>query len=190
MPTSAQTLPRLTMTAQAFENFAEQPENADKLLELIGGEVVEVPINGYASMIAVRCVGAVARFADAVSGGYVTGEAGGYQIGKDRYIPNGAFVAYARQQAPARHGYNPIASDLAVEIDFPSTYQSQEQLRIKIANYLAAGTTVWVVYPHLQRIEVYAPGQPVKILNSGDVLEGDPVLPGFRLALREVFPAE
>ena len=39
------------LTVEDFDQLIELPENADKLLEFIGGEVVEVPSNAYASKI-------------------------------------------------------------------------------------------------------------------------------------------
>ena len=37
------------LTVKQFDEFAALPENDDKLFEFIGGEVVEVPSNPYAS---------------------------------------------------------------------------------------------------------------------------------------------
>ncbi|GIK67632.1 MAG: hypothetical protein BroJett018_54260 [Chloroflexota bacterium] len=35
--------------------------------------------------------------------------------------------------------------------------------------------------------QVYRPGQPVQTLNINDSLSGDEILPGFTLALKDVF---
>ena len=40
------------LTVQEFERLAEQPENRDKRLEYIGGDVIEVVSNNYSSEIA------------------------------------------------------------------------------------------------------------------------------------------
>lgn len=176
------------LTAEAFDLFAELPQNADKLLELIGGEIVEVPSNTFASLISARILGFLFIYLLQNDIGYVTGEAGGYMVSGERYAPDVAFISKARQPEVAKQGYNPNPPDLAVEVDFPSTYPSQEQLRIKIANYLAAGTVVWVVYPHNQKVEIYVPGKPVKILDINGIIDGEPVLPGFKLAVKDIFP--
>jgi Uma2 family endonuclease len=176
------------LTAEAFDVFAELPQNADKLLEFIGGEIVEVPSNPYASKISSRINRFVGTFVDENDLGHITGEAGGYIVSGERYAPDVAFISKVRQPELAQKGYNPNPPDLAVEVDFPSTYESQEQLRIKIANYLAAGTVVWVVYPHNQKVEIYVPGKPVKILDINGIIDGEPVLPGFKLAVKEIFP--
>ncbi len=88
----------------------------------------------------------------------------------------------------AQRGYNPNPPDLAVEVDFPSTETSRDTLRIKIGNYLAAGTVVWVVNVEPKLVEVYAPGQPVKLLGVDDTLDGGDVLPGFTLSVKDIFP--
>src|SRR5688572_6683905 len=109
-----------------FERFVEMPENADRLFELIGGEIVEVEVNVFASAIAMKIGFNVYQFLPQ-SGikGHVTGEAGGYQVWGERYIPNVAYISALKQPELAREGYNPKPPDLAVEVDFPSTYESQ-----------------------------------------------------------------
>ena len=81
----------------------------------------------------------------------------------------------------------PMPVEEAVEVDFPSTLASQRKLRTKIASYLAAGTLLWVVYPETFEVEVYAPGQLMRLFGIDDILDGGDVLPGFRLAAREIF---
>jgi Uma2 family endonuclease len=178
------------MTVEAFDEFAELPENADKLLEYIAGEVVEVPSNAYASEISGVVFGELYIFLKGKNWGHLMGEAGGYMVSGERYAPDVAFISKAKQMELARKGYNPNPPDLAVEVDSPSTLESQENLGVKVVNYLAAGTVVWVFKPEKKRVEVYVPGQPVRILGVDDVLEGGDVLPGFTLAIKDIFRDE
>jgi Uma2 family endonuclease len=60
-------------------------------------------------------------------------------------------------------------------------------LELKLNNYLLAGTIVWVVNPVKQTVEVYEPGQPSRVLRSGETLEGGQLLPGFKLAVKAIF---
>src|SRR3990172_13302498 len=123
------------LTVEEFDQFAELPENADKLFEYIGGEVVEVPSNPYASAIGYNIGFFVKLYLrEHGIGGQVTGEAGGYMISGERYAPDVAFISSVRQAELAQEDYNPNPPDLAVEVDFPSTYKSQENLRVKVAN--------------------------------------------------------
>lgn len=175
------------VTVEEFDRFVELPENADRLFEYLGGEIVEVPSTPYASYIAGRILRRVAAFVEEHHLGYTTGEAGGYVVSGEKYAPDVGYISTARQPKLAEEGYNPTPPDLAVEVDFPSTYQSQKSLRTKVVNYLAAGTLVWLVLPEAKEVEVYAPGQPKKTVGLDGALDGGHVLPGFRLAVKDVF---
>lgn len=47
---------------------------------------------------------------------------------------------------------------------------------------------VWLVYPEAKEVEVYRPGQPVQIISAAGTLDGGEVLPGFTLAVKDIFP--
>jgi Uma2 family endonuclease len=175
------------VTVEDFEQFVEQPENADKLFEYIGGEIVEVPSNAVASKYSQIIAGEIYIFMKGKDLGHLTGEAGGYMVAGERYAPDVAFISKNRQPELAEEGYNPNAPDLAVEVDYPSTYQSQKKLFTKIVNYLAAGTLVWLVIPEAKEVEIYAPGQPKQVAGINDILDGGNVLPGFKLAVKDIF---
>lgn len=172
-------------TASEFDEFVDLAENADRLFELIGGEIVEVPSNPYSSKIASRINRYLGAYVDDNDLGHVTGEAGGYIVAGERYAPDVAFISKERQPDLPQHGYNPNPPNLAVEVVSPT--DTDKRLRIKIANYLAAGTIVWVVYPETQEVEVYHPGMPVKILDTDDVLTADDILPDFKLPIKDMF---
>jgi Uma2 family endonuclease len=78
------------------------------------------------------------------------------------------------------------APDLAVEVLSPSNRAGA--IRDKVADYLAAGCSlVWVVDPRRRRVSVHEPGKATSFLEIPDTLDGAPVLPGFRLALVDLF---
>ncbi len=178
--------PVKALSVEAFDQFVQLPENAEKLFEYIGGEVIEVPSNPLASKISSILLGELYSFLRDKDLGHLTGEAGGYIVSGERYAPDVA-ISKARQSELPAEGYNPQPPDLAVEVDLPSTYQSQRQLRIKVANYLAAGTQVWLILPEVRQAEVYAPNQPVRRLSEKDTLEGSGVLAGFSLPMTRLF---
>ncbi len=174
------------ITVEEFERLALQPENADRRLEFVGGEISEVVSNSYSSLVAARINGFLFVYLLHNPIGYLTGADGGYQIGDERYIPDVAFVAKARQPEPSHETYNPLAPDLAVEVISPS--DDLNALRVKVVNYLAAGTMVWVVRPEAKSVEVYAPGQPVRRVSADGTLDGGEVLPGLALPVKDIFP--
>ncbi|MBN2305584.1 MAG: Uma2 family endonuclease [Anaerolineae bacterium] len=119
------------------------------------------------------------------TGGVTTGADGGYEIPGERYIPDVAYVSAARQSEPSENAYGPIPPDLAVEVLSPSN--TAHEMRIKIVNYLSVNTTVWVVDPDRRVVEVYVPGQPVRTLAANATLDGGDLLPGFALAVGDIF---
>ncbi len=177
-------------TVEGFDQFVMLPENAEKLFEYIGGEIVEVPSNPYVSAIAMLIGSLMLVFVRERKLGHVTGEAGGYRVAGERYAPDVAFISYIKQPELFKQGYNPNPPDLAVEVISSDRADELHTLRIKVTNYLSVGTVVWVVKPEDKQIEVYTPGQPVKIHRENDTLDGGAVLPGFTLKVAEIFPQE
>ena len=176
------------ITAEDFETFINLPENADKLFEYVGGEIVVSPSNPYSSYLASRINRYLMAFVEEHDLGFVTGEAGGFMVSGERYAPDVAYISKERQPELVREGYNPNPPQLAVEVI--SLSDSDQKLRIKLANFLAAGTLVWVIYPETESVEVYTPGQPVQILSVGDTLDAGNVLSGFTLMISTIFPSK
>lgn len=176
------------MTVEEFDRFVTLPENADRLFEYIGGEVVEVVSNQRSSSIGYWLgvfIGMYLLQHDV--GRVVTGADGGYMIAGERYIPDLAFVSRTRQSEPSDKAYSPITPDLAAEVLSPSN--SAHDMRVKVVNYLSVGTTVWVIDPDRKLVEVYEPGQAVKKIGIEGTLDGDSVLPGFSVAVKDIFRA-
>jgi Uma2 family endonuclease len=96
------------------------------------------------------------------------------------------FIRAARIPAEKITGYFPGPPDLAVEVLSPS--DRFREVMLKVRDYLEAGTPlVWALDPQSRVTAVFRPGQPVRFLDEGGVLEGEDVLPGLALPLREVF---
>jgi Uma2 family endonuclease len=177
---------RIRVTLEEFDDYINRPENVDRLFEYIGGEIVEVVANNYSSEVAARLLIKIGGHVLSNNLGRVTGADGGYIVSGEKYIPDVAFISFAKQPEPSHEAYNPNAPDLAVEVLSPSN--SEEQMLVKVANYLAAGTVVWRVKPVEKEVIVLAPGKPAKTLTINDTLDGGDVLPGFKLAVRDIFP--
>jgi Uma2 family endonuclease len=80
----------------------------------------------------------------------------------------------------------PWPPDIHIEIISPKQGLSEadERLRHSTSQGCAIG---WLVHPYRRKISVYRPDQAPIELSADDVLVGDPVLPGFRLPVSEVF---
>ena len=85
-----------------------------------------------------------------------------------------------------RDRFAPICPDFVIELRSPSDRLAT--LQAKLAEYLASGSRLgWLLDPPTRQVYVYRPGAPVERLEGPDVVSGDPVLPGFRLDLREIW---
>ncbi len=101
----------------------------------------------------------------------------------------GYYVAARRALISDRNKPIPFAPDLAAEVASPD--QTQADMDAKAVTYLEGGTRlVWVVWPEREEIDVWRAGgteRPALTLTMGDVLSGEDVVPGFTLAVDEVF---
>ncbi|MFN8529280.1 MAG: Uma2 family endonuclease [Anaerolineae bacterium] len=174
------------VTIEDFEAFSSRPENADRIFELINGEIIEVPSDLEASKIAHHIGHLLAEFLKDHDLGTFTGDTVGYAIHKDRYMPDVAFMAHPK--GPCTAWFNPEPPDLVVEVDYPSTLKSRRVLSVKIAHYLLAGIVVWAVYPDERSVDVFAPGHEVITLDENGTLDGGSMLPGFTLPVSKIFP--
>lgn len=104
--------------------------------------------------------------------------------------PDIAFVRRDRVVAvESRRGYFPGAPDLAVEVVSPNDrYTDVDE---KVAEWLEHGTRmVLVVNPRRKSVAVHRPGQPTRTLTLDDAIDGEDVVPGWRLPLQELFADE
>ena len=78
-----------------------------------------------------------------------------------------------------------IPPDLHVEVVSPDRHKKKN--REKLAHSTANGCRLgWLIDPYRKTVEVYRDGKAERLPDDG-VLEGEPVLPGLRLPVAEVF---
>lgn len=80
----------------------------------------------------------------------------------------------------------PWPPDIHVEIVSPDqpVKRCREKLEFSTANGCPLG---WLIDPIRRTVHVYRPGQAPERLPDDGVLEGEPVLPGYRLPVAELF---
>ena len=182
---------RLRMTANAFEVWLAQSENAEKRYELIEGKVFEMALSSQLpTLISTALIVALGSFVKAHNLGVVTNPEGGFRLSDDDiFAPDVAFIARERIAAIKQRGFFTIPPDLAVEVLSPS--DSVRLVQRKAVRYLALGVReVWLIYPQEQSAEVYRPlqkGFHVLPIGIDQSLEGGSILPEFSLPLRAVF---
>jgi Uma2 family endonuclease len=104
--------------------------------------------------------------------------------------PDVAFVRRDRlPSGDAARGYFRGAPDLAVEVISPNDLYTE--VDENVAEWLEHGTRlVFVVNPRRRTVAVHRPGQPVAVLGINDTLDAGDVVPGWSLALRDLFDQE
>ena len=81
----------------------------------------------------------------------------------------------------------PGAPDLAVEVLSPS--DRFVDVLEKTQDYLDAGTLmVWAIDPIGRSAAIFRPDHPPRLLREDGVLDGEDVVPGFSLTLRDILP--
>lgn len=173
------------VTVTEFEAMLQQPEYQDRRLELIDGEVVETMPTEEHGMIIIAIGTYLQMYALRHRLGRVSTDAR-HRAGDDTYNDRRPDVSVRVGDNPVvRKGYVMGMPDLAVEVQSPD--DSLRNLREKARYYLANGSRlVWIVIPAKQLVEVYTNDED-RILTADDTLDGGEVLPGFSLAVRDIF---
>jgi len=176
-------------TVEEFEAFLARPENEDRLFELIDGEIVEKMPTQLHAAIVFLIVGHLFVYFQQNPIGWALPEAR-YGKPKDKHnsrIPN-ISVIIGRDRPLVDRGAAPYIPDLAIEIQSPD--DSLKKMRQKAEYYLAnSAKMVWLVYTQKRAIIVLTPDDE-ELLQLDDILDGGDVLPGFKLAVRDIFPQQ
>ena len=164
-------------------------EREGVLCELVDGVLVEKPMGSPESYLTLKLARLLGNYVEEHDLGYLLGAVGMTRLFPRLVrLPDISFTSWDR--APAREGpseaITTIIPNLVVEVFSPGN--TEEELKIKRREYFRAGVElVWQVYRNVRTVCVYASGKKPKVLGENDVLTGDPVLPGLRLKLSDLF---
>jgi Uma2 family endonuclease len=181
----------MATTAQLYtaEDLMRMP--TDEPWELWDGELMQVPGAGFDASDLAQWIGMlIGLYVRPRRLGRVTGADGTYILipaPQTVVVPDVAFVRWDRlPERGERQGYFPVPPDLAVEVVSPT--DEPGDIARKQDLYRRAGVPlVWWVYPTRRSVVVFRDGQPVAEVGEDGELDGDPVLPGFRLSVFEIF---
>jgi Uma2 family endonuclease len=179
-----------TVEILTIEEFMELPEEDGYRLELVRGHLVREPGPGPRhGLILVTLSRTLDSFARERGLGYTLGDAG-FVLGLEPPTVRIPDISFVRRERVPPEGLSEtfwrMAPDIAVEILSPSN--SAGAIQEKVLEYLSAGAClVWVVDPKTESVTAYRPSGDIRLLRGNDVLDGEDVLPGFRLALPDLF---
>jgi Uma2 family endonuclease len=172
------------------EELLRMPEDGFRY-ELVGGELRKMtPAGGRHGRIAHEAGRSLGNHVAAHDLGAVYAAETGFKLATDPdtvRAPDVSFVRKERAEAMRDlEGYLPGAPDLAIEVISPG--DSFSEVEEKVLEWLDAGTRMVVVMnPRRRTATVYRSREKIRVLNEDDVLDGADVVPGWRLALRELF---
>jgi Uma2 family endonuclease len=165
--------------------------DGDRLFEVVRGRRVEKTMGLVQNRIAAILYGFLAPFCRQHNLGHVDIEAP-FSIpnsGNDRK-PDVAFVSFqkwAKERPLPDVNAWPIAPDLAVEVVSPSD-RAFDVLE-KVHEYFNGGVQqVWQIYSNVKQAWIYASPSKIRIHTTSDMLCGDPIVPGFQIAVADLFP--
>jgi Uma2 family endonuclease len=169
--------------------------DAAKFYEVVDGKiVVNPPMGARESILASYLLVLISPIARSNRLGWVVNETL-FMIDPARKLkrrPDVAFVSAERWslklQVPASETWD-VVPDLTVEVISESN--SANAVARKIDEYFKAGVrAVWVIYPSTNKIYVYDSPTQVRILQLGDELNGEGIIPGFHVPLSALFAPE
>jgi len=168
----------------------------DKRVEIIDGEIVEMPAAGMMHHIV---GGNIYRILDP----FVTGHGLGAVFFdgltylmfsntkrlKDSFVPDVSFIRTENilGEIDLSKPY-PGISDLAIEVISPS--ENADDVQTKIRTYLDKGTEqVWVAYPTTKEVYQYRDDKnpEIRICRDGEKMDVESLFPGLQLTLEMIF---
>lgn len=159
-----------------------------RLLELVEGTLVEKAVGQYESQLAVILSYYLFDFLKKQPLGILLGADAGHRLeaGLVR-MPDVGFISRPRlKELKKRPAVVPFAPDLAVEVISPGN--TSKEMDRKLVEYFDAGVKlVWYVYPETETVLVYRHIDQPRELTIDDMLDGEDILPGFQLSIREWF---
>jgi Uma2 family endonuclease len=176
------------------EEFLALPDNGTERW-LIAGELREKPLtvrNRFHSKAMANTSKFLGNWRDQLPeprGDVLCGEAG-VQLSRNPDSTFGIDVMYVSPEVTARQSDETTLIDglplLAVEILSPN--DTVEEIHEKVNEFLTAGVAlVWVINPYDHTVTIYRPKSVPTLVNESQELIGDPVLPGFRVPVADLF---
>lgn len=166
--------------------------------ELIGGRIMRLMASGHLpAAVAEEIFVSLRVHQKSSKRGVAHADGVGYAVpelpsGRESFSPD---ASYYEGPLPAdRMRFIDGAPTFAAEVRSENDYgaAAEAEMEAKRTDYFAAGTlVVWDVDPRAETVAAYqasAPTQPV-IFHRGDIADAEPAVPGWRMAVDEIFGA-
>ena len=182
----------MAITVKAFtaEDLLRMPDDGYRY-ELIHGELRKMaPAGQEHGRIAAILTSSLLQYVTLDRLGIVYAAETGFKLASNPDHVRAPDVAFVRQERIDQigniQGYWPGAPDLAVEVVSPS--DAYADVEDKVLDWLMAGARmVIVVNPKKRAVTVYRSLTEIKVLTEDGRLDGEDVVPGWRMAVKDLF---
>ena len=174
----------MSLTVKELEEI--QIAYPDYRMELVEGNIIIMSPSGYESEeVGTEFARILGNWVRPRKLGRITGSSAGFKLpNSDLRAPDVSFVRADRLKH-STEDYAELVPDLVVEVK--SKTDSLDKLRKKIQEFINLGSQIGIlINPKIRTVEVSRFGETV-ILKDGDILTLPDLLPGFEVAISEIW---
>jgi Uma2 family endonuclease len=163
----------------------------ERSYEIVNGQEVELPpMSAFESLLSFR----IAKELDDAAEDRGLGQAVMemlFRFGPNRpqRKPDAAYVSFQRwprQRRVPRQNAWAVVPELIVEVISPS--DNADAVIDRVTEFFGSGVSmVWVVWPTVKQVYIYTSPTQVRIIEVGGELDAEPLLPGWRWPVAELF---
>jgi len=164
--------------------------------ELIGGRIVRFMASGHLpSVVAGEIFASLRLYVKTTKRGVAYPDGIGFAVpelpsGRESFSPDASY--YTGTLPANRMRFIEGPPDFAVEVRSENDYgnAAEAEMAAKRMDYFAAGTlVVWDVDPQAETVTLYRANDPTQptIYQRGDTAEAEPAVPGWQLAVDDLF---
>lgn len=180
----------LDLTDERFFELCQ--DNRDLRLELTAeGELVVMgPATSETGWRNAKITFRLCQWAEQDGTGLCFDSSAGFTLPKGAKVsPDASWIRKERYEAlteEERDRFAPICPDFVVELR--SKTDRLSRLQARMVEYVENGAQLgWLIDRTARRVYVYRLGEEVETLDAPETVTGDPLLPGFRLQLEELW---
>ena len=164
----------------------------DGKAELINGRIVPMPTGHLSAVVAGEIFASLREHVRKIGRGVAYPDGVGFAqrppmpSGRESFSPDASY--YTGPLPINRMRFIDGAPDFAAEVR--SETNRERDIAAKRVDYFLAGTqVVWDVDPEAREVTVYRAGDPnpPTVFKPGDIAEAEPAVPGWRLAVNDIF---
>ena len=178
------------LTEQEFYEFCQH--NSELRLELTSeGDLIAMPpTGGKTGHRNSKLTARLTLWAEADATGLVFGSSPVFALPNGaKRSPDAAWVKRERWAALSeeeQERFPPLCPDFVIELR--SRTDALKTLQAKLEEYVASGAQLgWLLDPQARKVYVYRPGTATEVLDDPETIDGEPLLGGFALAVREIW---